>query len=415
MVKRTIELAGLRKAYLPTLNFPPLGTKNGLRVMFVPSDNSASSGAFRSMVTLVHLLRNDYNIDAFVVLPNEGSGTVLVNQASIPSCIVPSSHWTMPMDVNLKKWRMAKSIARQIYNNHFAIQRLRRIIRQCQVDLVHVNTTWTYVGAVAARLEKTPYVWHLREFLEEDQGRTMWSRPIGNALISQANASIAISSAMKKKYLSIVPQGKLIEILNGIDDSLFRVTRKVIFRETPYTFVMVGNFRQHKGHIEFSKACVELYKTGFRDFQIWFVGTGDNDIQFSCMKEFERAGMSDIVTYWGFQEHPEKFLLQADVAFMCSRAEAFGRVTVESMMSGCLVIGAATAATVELIMDGKTGLLYSYEQGNVSSIVEKMKVALSKTERMREIAMAGREFAFASFTARRNAEEVAALYSKILQ
>lgn len=407
-------LTGLRKPLSLALSHPVKSKKESFRVLFVSSDNSASSGAFRSMAALAGILRREYDVEVLVALPFQGTGTELLSKEEIPYCIVSSFDWTVPMDFSLKCRNNAKIIEGKMIRNDFACCLLRKIIRRYKVDLVHVNTTWTYVGAVAAYAENVPFVWHLREFLEEDQGRTMWSRPIGNAMIAKANAAIAISDSMRQKYSSSVSSEKLVVILNGIDDSLFPKAQRNIFREKPYTFVMLGNFRRHKGHLEFAKACVELHGSGFHDFRVWFVGTGDDDVRSECMKILESAGMSGIVTFMGFQKHPEQFLQQADVAFMCSRSEAFGRVTVEAMMSGCLVIGAKTAATAELIRDGETGLLYHYEQGSASAIVEKMKMAVSQPGRMRTIAAAGRDYALRYFTAKRNAEAVAALYRTIL-
>jgi glycosyltransferase involved in cell wall biosynthesis len=366
------------------------------------------------MAVLAGLLQREYGVEVLVALPCQGTGTELLAQGGVPHFIMYSYDWTIPMGLSLKCRQNAMSVARMMVKNDLVCCLLRKIIRQYQVDVVHVNTTWTYVGAVAACAENVPFVWHLREFLEEDQGRTIWSRAIGNALIAKATAAVAISDSLREKYSSSVSSEKLVMIMNGIDDSLFPKTQRIIFREKPYTFVMLGSFRRHKGHLEFANACAELYKSGFHDFRVWFIGDGDDDVRSECMKTLESAGMSDIVTFMGFQKHPERFLLQADVAFMCSRSEAFGRVTVEAMMSGCLVIGAKTAATAELIQDGKTGLLYQYEQDCVSAIVAKMKMAVSQPERMRTIAAAGKDYAFQHFTAKRNAESVASLYRTIL-
>jgi glycosyltransferase involved in cell wall biosynthesis len=409
-----LVLTGLRKPFSQALSPPMQSPKKGIRVMFVASDNSASSGAFRSMAVLAGLLQREYRVEVLVALPGQGTGTELLAQEGIPHFVVTSYDWTIPMGLNLKCRQNARSVARMMVKNDLVCSLLRKIIRQYQVDLVHVNTTWTYVGAVAACAENVPFVWHLREFLEEDQGRTMWSRSIGNALIAKATAAIAISDSLKAKYSSCVSSEKLAMIMNGIDDSLFPKTQRNIFCEKPFTFVMLGSFRRHKGHLEFANACAELYKGGFHDFRVWFIGGGDDDIRSECMTILESAGMSEIVTFMGFQKHPERFLLQADVAFMCSRSEAFGRVTVEAMMSGCLVIGAETAATAELIQDGETGLLYPYEQDSTSAIVAKMRQAVSEPDRMRTIAAAGKDYAFRHFTAKRNAEAVAALYRTIL-
>lgn len=57
---------------------------------------------------------------------------------------------------------------------------------------------------------------------------------------------------------------------------------------------------------------------------------------------------------------------------MCSRNEAFGRVTVEALKLGKPCIGANSGGTPELIRDGWNGLLY--ETGSPSSLAEKIEV-----------------------------------------
>ena len=54
---------------------------------------------------------------------------------------------------------------------------------------------------------------------------------------------------------------------------------------------------------------------------------------------------------------------------MCSRHEAFGRVTVEAMGKGLPVIGLASGGTLEIIDSKKTGLLY---ESDSSELVDKM-------------------------------------------
>lgn len=55
-----------------------------------------------------------------------------------------------------------------------------------------------------------------------------------------------------------------------------------------------------------------------------------------------------------------------DFEVMCSKFEAFGRVTVEALRSGKLFIGANTGATSEIVEDGITG--YVYPVGNYKSL-----------------------------------------------
>lgn len=65
-----------------------------------------------------------------------------------------------------------------------------------------------------------------------------------------------------------------------------------------------------------------------------------------------------------------QFIRMADVVLICSHWEPFGRVTVEAMLAGKPVI-AISGATVELIHDGVTGLLY--DPGNYSVLANKMR------------------------------------------
>ena len=101
---------------------------------------------------------------------------------------------------------------------------------------------------------------------------------------------------------------------------------------------------------------------------------------------------------------------KADSAIVASKAEAFGRVTVEAMMAGTLVIGANTAGTKELIGENY-GLLY--EQGNAIDLADKIIYAMQNSEKMSLIAKNAREYSLQRFSAGRNAREIFDVYETI--
>ncbi len=415
-VKRILTAVGLKRRgeTTPFDDSPPDKNKRGTRVLFAPSDNNETSGAFRSMVALARLLRDRHEIDPFVVLPCDGNGTDLLKEANLPYVHVPSSDWIVPLKTDRRSLRFAIDVVRKIRTNHLAVSTIASLIERYDVDLIHVNTTWGYVGALAAKRTSKPCIWHVREFLEEDQEATIWNRDAGNRLISDADAVVAISRSVAAKYSSLVPRNKLQQIYNGIDESRFLAPERTILERPPFTFVMVGGFQRYKGHVEFSKACVSLHSKGIRDFRVWFVGKGNDDVKRECANIFSDANMDSAVTFFGHQKDPAEFLKQADIAFTCSRFEAFGRVTVEAMLAGCLVVGLKTGGTPELIEDGETGLLFDPGSNAVDHIVEKAQWALENPERARTIAAAGTKRAMERFTSSRNADEIARLYRKIL-
>ena len=388
-----------------------LPPKKGTRVMFVASDNNRTSGAFISMTVLARILRERHGLDVFVVLPINGHGTELLKMSSIPYVLVESCDWVVPIGTDMS--RAAPATIGKIAQNEVAVKRLKKIISDCGVDIVHVNTTYSYVGALAALACGTRLVWHLREFLEEDQGNTLWDRERGNKLISKADRIVAISDSLKRKYEEVFESGRLVRIFNGIDASRFSTDERSILSEEPPVFIMVGGFEAYKGQVDFARACAELHRRG-GNFKVWFVGTGRADIRKECERILNEAGLKDCVTYFGYQLNVQEFFRKADVAFTCSRHEAFGRITVEAMMSGCLAVGANCAGTSELIRHGETGLLFDYKPGKWDDLLQKMESALSSPEASRRMASAGQADMLMRMTADRNADEVAALYKEIM-
>ena len=126
-----------------------------------------------------------------------------------------------------------------LYKNSFFLDASKRfdnsspefveLIKKEHIDLIHINTTYSYVAAIAGLITKTPIVWHLREFLEEDQKRKIYDKEYGYKIISKADRIVTISKALYHKYESIFPKEKMQVIYNGIDTAEFYNPKKQIF------------------------------------------------------------------------------------------------------------------------------------------------------------------------------------------
>lgn len=384
--------------------------KKNLRVLFIASDNNHTSGAFICMTELNAILRKKYGLETMVVLPRQGSGQKLLYQNKIPSILIPSEDWVLPLSQERNEIVLHK-IKRAKESNDAAAKRIQELIVREKIDIVHINTTYSYVGAVAALATNTPFVWHLREFLEEDQGNTLWDRAAGNALINKADKVIAISDSIYKKYSGTIDNHRLTRIFDGVDAEKFYMPDKEILHNDPVVFIMIGGFEYYKGQMEFAEACVLLHDRGYHNFVVRFIGTGNPEVRQKVEKIVSDGGISDRVQFLGYHQDVDHYLKTSDISFSCARAEAFGRTTAEAMLSGNLVIGADTAGTRELLQDGKNGLLY--RQGDPEDLCRKIAEALTDREKAREIARAGRNYTYHNFTADHNAESIYALYQSI--
>ena len=385
-----------------------------MKILFVPSDNNIVSGAFRSMATLNKILNDKFKVETLVVLPNKtGNGSQLLDEYNIRYTFIDSFNWIVKSDRELTK-EQHEQMAIEKAHNEIAIKQFVELIKKEHIDLIHINTTYSYVGAIAGLITRTPIVWHLREFLEEDQKRKIYDKEYGYKIIGKADKIITISKALYQKYENILPKDKLQVIYNGIDTSVFYKPDKEIFQQDKLIFVCAGSVNYNKGQDSLVHACGKLYKNRkISNFELWLIGVCDERYQGIIGNVAKKYGIEDKVKILGPQKNVVDYYEKADIAFMCSKFEAFGRVTVEGMLSGALMIGANKGGTVEIIRDKQNGLLY--EQGNSDDLCEKIYYALTHKDEMRKIASNGRDDMFRNMNAKRNASEIVDVYKDVIK
>ena len=386
--------------------------KKTKKIIFVASDNDFYSGAFRSMAALSKLIQDKTDYDISIILPQEGDGVKLLRQSGVRYTIINSVDWIIKEGAGKKDIKRKKE---QMKINREALKKFKKYFSVEKPDLIHINTSYHYVAAIAANKLNIPVVWHLREFLQEDQARKFVNQQYAVNLISKSKSIIPISKSLYEKYFKLIKnKEKLIQIYNGIDHTLFLKEEHTIFQDEKIVFLQVGNIDNYKGQHLIIKALGEYKKlTGFNEFVLKFIGTihkgSYQDLLESLVKEYN---LEENVSFLGRKEDTHNYYKDADVVFVGSKAEAFGRITVEAMLSGCLVLGANTCGTKELIDDEETGLLFDYENDN--TIVDRIKFIFENKEAVQKIASDGRQKALNYFTAEINANNVLNVYKKVL-
>jgi len=384
------------------LNRQDLGDRP-IDVVFMASDNDCTSGAFLSMADLNLELRKR-GLITIIILPTYGTGERILQERGITYTYLLSEHWAIPLE---NPEREKKAV--QLRQNGDAIQALEEFLKLHHVKLVHNNTTYTYAGAVAAKHVGIPIVWHLREFIQA-QGFTFWNSECAFQLINSSDAIITVSSYLSSCYPAL-RQESVHVVYNGVD--LERYYReRMILSEGEVSIILVGAITPWKGQEELINAAKLLKDEGLQ-FSIRFVGHGKTDYVTRLRELARSCGLEHEIIFCGRRDDVRELYWQSDIAVMSSSAEAFGRVTVEAQLAGCLVIGADAGATPELIKDGETGLLY--QQGNCAALKEKILMSVQDVEESRKIARNGQRNAYQTFSKDNNAENILHIYKKILK
>lgn len=379
------------------------------RILFMASDNNNISGAFRCMVELCDMLQKS-KVAVAVVLPHYGSGAWLLSQRNIPYTYVLSQDWGYETAKERNLLEKMKFMAGML-RNQSAKKELRSIIENYSVDLIHCNTTYTYIGALAARDCGIPIVWHLREHME-DQGFRIFSPRWGWRLIRQSDHVITVSEYIR----SLMPlKGKedVSVVYDTVEMEGQTYIKRDILQHKIVRMIIVGVIIRHKRQKELIDACVILKQKGFLDFHLTMVGRGTEKYINELKQTVTEYELGEFISFYGVSDQVSELYAQSDIAFMCSVAEPYGRVTVEAQMSGCLVIGSDSGATPELIREGETG--YLYEAGNPEALADKIIEAVRYPQISRRIARAGQEYAHKTYTKERNVREIMDIYENVLE
>lgn len=381
-----------------------------MKVLYLGTDGS-KSGASLSMIGVAKEARK-YGIEVSIIIPSHGELEEELIKEKIRYSVVPTFNWIeeknkKPLITHVKRW------VKKIWNL-WGEHRIYSIMKKENPDIVHLNTICSGSGAISAIRQKRKLVWHIREFVEEDHGYRFWNKKKTYKLLSRAELIIAISKSVYDKFSRDLPNADIKVIYNGVDVDKFLNRNHQIFSNLPrIDILMGGSIAESKGQHELIEAAKLLKSDKEHEYKIHFAGKARPEYleKLKCMViQYELAHM---VEFEGFKDNMNQIWAKADIAVVCSRAEAFGRVTVEAMLSGALVIGANTAGTSELIDNMKTGLLY--KQGDSRDLASTIKYAAQNNKMMKKIAYEGQKQAEEKYTSVRNAKEIVQAYQEILR
>ena len=232
----------------------------------------------------------------------------------------------------------------------------------------------------------TPQLGYLHMFLSVSK-RDPWHR----FLYRQLQKLIVLTPAQKENALARLPvsDDQIVVLPNGVDRTRFgpvpkspRLKQKLGWRESDFLVGVVGRMDPQKGQMETLEALQQLHST-YPRLKVVFVGedTVNTPGTAERMKSYIRTHhLEDSAKILPFQENIEEVFSGLDLFLMPSYGETFGRVLIEAMASGVPVVGTRAGGVVDLIADGKDGLLA--EPRSADSLVRALQVALEQPEQL---------------------------------
>jgi len=254
------------------------------------------------------------------------------------------------------------------------------LIEEIRPDVVYLNTVVSLAGAVAARRQGVPCVWHLREMFADIGGEMHapdWAvSPVRWIIRRHADQLVANSVATAQNMLGEGADGAKI-VPNAARDAFFQENRSLEEARTALGLPLgspvigvPGTLRPMKGHPFFFNAIAPLLR---RQEEVCVVVTGEGTSDFTrrLKARILDLGIQDRVEFLGWVEDMPAFYRASDLVCIPSRAEPFGRTAIEAFAVGTPVVASAVGGLQDIIEDGETGLLVPY--GNEEALASSLQ------------------------------------------
>lgn len=383
-----------------------------MKILFtiINGDFAAGGGSNVALKNLMRylFLKNDIQMHVVFAKGTEGSFSKWMEENGVTYDVIDGVKYYFIRPIHSLKdvihyindlWYILK-------NTHKAVRATRRIIRREKPDIVHVNSSVFYYGYKAARKEHVPILWHIREYVKEGLNKNFIPFRAVYLKYMKHGYTVSITSEISS-YYDLKREEKDFVVFDGV----------MPMKETYYTpdkdkyFLYVGKLVPEKGVEELIKGYC-LYAKDNKDIDLWLAGICQNYYQEYLQKLINSFDVSsDRVKFLGFRSDRYNLMQKAYALVVPSFAEAFGFITVEAIMNGCLVIGHNTTGT-KFIMQMTNDCELPY------MTVEEMADHMRMLSIQGPIVYKGRvltaqKIAQENFSLERNGEEIYKIYKTI--
>jgi len=330
------------------------------------NNTSNLEGASRCLVEAVEELykRGEEN---HVICPENGDLVNVLSSMGIPTYTLHQTCWIREHNSTRNKIRRSLQFVRSISS-------MTKLLKQIQPDLVITNTLIKPCGAFSAKLLGIPHVWYIHEFLEDDHNLSFeFGRQQSLFFVDSLSQKIIVNSkAVYERFKNELTKSKMRVIYNACCAEL-QNTARVYELEGKFHFniAVFGRIKPSKGQEEAIRALSVLSGEQL-DVGLWLVGDGSEEYIGKLKQLIYDLHLDERVKFIPFISNPFSCMKAFDVILMCSKSEAFGRVTIEAMKLGKAVIGANSGAMPELIQNGWNGLIYNV--GDPNSLAAKIEL-----------------------------------------
>ena len=293
---------------------------------------------------------------------------------------------------------------------------VRDLVERVDPRVLHGNTPHTnLVAAWVGRRLRCRVVWHERTLPgPREWDADLWFRSLPDRIICN-------SAAVARRFGGA--DGQVVVIHNGVPLQRFypgsggaAVRRELGLSPEEVAVGIVGNFSPWKNH-ELLLRSAALLGAGLVHVRFFVVGgevfPENRGREATLRAETRRLGLEGRVSFLGVRTDMPAVMDALDVLVSPAEVEACSRAILEAMASGTPVIGADAGGTPELIVPGKTGLLF--QAGDAHALATALRRLIEDARLRKAMGEAARARMEAGFSIERQVREIETVYDALLR
>ena len=334
-----------------------------MKVLYI-ADKIDKYGSIDSMMQMIDALVENYDIVPIIIISNEGRLSEWAKRKGYEYfCLNYKSFFVHISTWYLKIFKI--KFVRKIYGLYYkyfenkCINKISKKIDFSSIDIIHTNINRVGLGSSIARKFNIPHVWHIREISSDTHYELLPIFDCYKLRFKEAAKIIFISNTVRDYWLNKgFGEKNSVVISDGIIYKNRLVNREIL-RGDSYKIVMAGFICKNKGQDQLLKAISLLPDNIKSKIIVDLYGDFERKYYKYLNKIINECGLSNI-RFKGYVENVQNRFDEYDLGIVCSKVEGLGRVTVDYIQHGCLVVASKISANLEIIKDGKTGFLYDY-------------------------------------------------------
>jgi glycosyltransferase involved in cell wall biosynthesis len=364
--------------------------------------SSHAGGSELCVYETVKVLESE-GIRNYAVFPKEGNMISYLSDHLAGYAVIENSWWIAGVN-----WTMLFKL-KMLRGYFLSAWKIKKYIKEQSIDIVITHTLAIPAGAIAARLQSVSHVWYIHEYGDRDHGfKFIYGKKRTLNLITGLSDSIVYNSKTVADYFSEFITHDKKNILNGVIE--YPLTKPLAQKDKKsLSICVVGRISSGKNQQIIIDAMILLKKENIFPI-VTFVGSANPDYLNLLQEKISYNRLENQITFVEYTQTPWQYVQKADAVLVSSKMEAFGRVTIEGMKSGKILIVSNTGAGTELIQHGITGYLFDPEKAQELATIMKM---VWEMEDIKSITEAAHAFACSNFNAEVHKKQIMSILTSI--